>query len=99
TRFSRDWSSDVCSSDLARRVPLLLRRRGMFLHFPLLVEEGWHVVPGWWFSSGCDVVFGSANHPSAPRPRRLCPSFTGGECFCARSEERRVVSGCSRLLW
>src|SRR5690606_40708929 len=30
TRFSRDWSSDVCSSDLARaRVPLPARRLGL----------------------------------------------------------------------
>src|SRR5690606_40051924 len=27
TRFSRDWSSDVCSSDLAMSVPVMVKRR------------------------------------------------------------------------
>src|SRR5690606_40207198 len=29
TRFSRDWSSDVCSSDLSRRNTLSCRRNGL----------------------------------------------------------------------
>src|SRR5690606_40346799 len=46
TRFSRDWSSDVCSSDLAqgRRLPRLLREAGLSgvradAYFPLAAPE------------------------------------------------------------
>src|SRR5690606_40226630 len=37
TRFSRDWSSDVCSSDLALPLPLLEKLLG-FLRAERLVE-------------------------------------------------------------
>src|SRR5690606_24067356 len=63
-------------------------QEGSPLHFPLLVEEGWREATGWW-------GFEARNHPSAPRPRRLCPSFTGGECFCTfPSSSRRGGAKC-----
>src|SRR5690606_1580966 len=38
TRFSRDWSSDVCSSDLATFPPKVEQLSAEFLEFPLKVE-------------------------------------------------------------
>src|SRR5690606_39323992 len=34
TRFSRDWSSDVCSSDLLDRVTDVIQKKDVLLSFP-----------------------------------------------------------------
>src|SRR5690606_39661309 len=75
TRFSRDWSSDVCSSDLVQDVPAwaaarLLRARSVGL-------------------SRNETIFFTLPHPPhhsvhAPHPRPRSGPRTG------RSEERRV---------
>src|SRR5690606_23787808 len=46
TRFSRDWSSDVCSSDLGR-VELLVRRRGAVILCPTRIKRGGRTMNRW----------------------------------------------------
>src|SRR5207253_7296090 len=89
TRWPRDWSSDVCSSDLVRVDDVDVETRAM-CHLPA-------------YAAGCrplirkPVVVGDERQLSKPTPR-------GGEVFgnapavehAARSEERRVgkQGGC-----
>src|SRR5690606_23608589 len=40
TRFSRDWSSDVCSSDLGLALVFAFRMLGMFMVLPVLATYG-----------------------------------------------------------
>src|SRR5207302_8234332 len=75
TRFSRDWSSDVCSSDL--RTPLSSKSpkskghsdglgTSITLHLPILVEE----------SGGVELKFawltGTGVRPTCTRDRQCC---------------------------
>src|SRR5205809_6370826 len=48
TRCSRDWSSDVCSSDLTKGLPLLARRNPTLYHEDLSPGVG-----RFWPMSGC----------------------------------------------
>src|SRR5690606_40936099 len=78
TRFSRDWSSDVCSSDLVGR----LQQRGIEVAAPCLdVEDLLRDLAG-----ETDLVILSRPEVAAeylPLVRRLMPG-------AVRSEERRV---------
>src|SRR5690606_40831058 len=91
TRFSRDWSSDVCSSDLARRGgkgPVGDDRPG-----------GGDDRPGWWVTTvgrhrlpGKSVTT-NGRHP--PYDQRSSPTIQ-----LIRSEERRVGKECRHeWLW
>src|SRR5207302_3393539 len=90
TRFSRDWSSDVCSSDLETGGCLRLETDSLHLqmtNIPLLAalhKKSWAVIDRP-YSLGCATV-GALYE----RPRCI---------FCAkRSEERRVGKEC-RSRW
>src|SRR5690606_24727086 len=48
-------------------------------------REGWREATGW-------CGFWIRNHPSAPRSRRLCPSFAGGECSLLSPPRRGGVA-------
>src|SRR5690606_41035081 len=88
TRFSRDWSSDVCSSDLYRRNgdeirPLKSEQPGRFRKFRVIADQH------------ADFPKGRGKDRIGPRPRGedlLLPPPQKG--FAAdsdhRSEERRV---------
>src|SRR5690606_40359610 len=84
TRFSRDWSSDVCSSDLLlgicdKIVPGLFIGAAAFGHLPVLF------VPGGPMPSGIP-------NTEKSRIRNLFAEgkATREELLAARSEERRV---------
>src|SRR5690606_39902440 len=90
-RFSRDWSSDVCSSDLGA-----LRRTGTLAFFYDLESMKWGFDPA---DRGCShVAYFDATVPL--QPLRLTPtaavsapcrlSFIPHLDLPARSEERRV---------
>src|SRR5437870_9472909 len=80
TRWPRDWSSDVCSSDLRfRRTPFVL------LHcYPFVREAGWlaHVYGNVWFDVSLTI-------PHVARPAEALR-----EALELRSEERRVGKEC-----
>src|SRR5690606_39974938 len=90
TSFSRDWSSDVCSSDLRPGGPSSSRR-------PPYSAELRHAGPGG-VGSGCDptqlplldrggdVPPIPGEHPPGGEP----PGAGGGGAPTVRSEERRV---------
>src|SRR5690606_39457851 len=75
TRFSRDWSSDVCSSDLAERGADLLQEK----RSPGQLFDG--VVPG-------EDRIAIAKRPAHPPPEHA-RAHRGGR-LVERSEERRV---------
>src|SRR5690606_40932866 len=91
TRFSRDWSSDVCSSDLT------LQAGG----WPRSVDAG----AGWYVISATVVILtlalpiaallASLRQPAGPVAmlRQYGPEFGGSILIAARSEERRVGTG------
>src|SRR5690606_40714394 len=98
TRFSRDWSSDVCSSDLRRARRQIRAQRGDdILRF--LVEH--------------DVVVQSADvlpyrrrqqddrrQEQEMRYRKKAgPDCIAAQIACARSEERRVGKECRSGWW
>src|SRR5207302_3258168 len=74
TRFSRDWSSDVCSSDLfLNTLPQFLVLIGC-VSLRSLVSR---------------AITSLASSPS-PRDRRIVADTTSAPCRGPRSEERRV---------
>src|SRR5690606_40132362 len=93
TRFSRDWSSDVCSSDLRK----LISRFGLGRFSSNAAANG--LLRPWLCS---EVLLGSvANRRStfrAPRDRDEAASVSGstfGVSICTgRSEERRGGKEC-----
>src|SRR5690606_40441368 len=87
TRFSRDWSSDVCSSDLL--YGLLFRN----LHYLQLHLISYGVLLKFWLNNFLLVTRIQDCYPTI-HPLRCCFDFD-------RSEERRVgksvdVDGCRR---
>src|SRR5207302_2883056 len=95
-RFSRDWSSDVCSSDLATRIALFrgnLQSRGHTMDLPfryVLIGLIWLVVAmiqGLWMG-----MAGATQYTSLHVLMVLTGGVTG---ILFRSEERRVGNECS----
>src|SRR5690606_40831691 len=92
TRFSRDWSSDVCSSDLATGFILLA------LYIALAKKQGADIKK----ISGTiqnDILKeyaarGTYIYPPAPSMRIITDIFE----YC-RSEERRVGKECRSGWW
>src|SRR5207302_5022860 len=84
TRFSRDWSSDVCSSDLL--LPSFL-----YLPSPVEAPEGAFDLP--WDASPDCVVGQYARDRGALVPGRLVASAKSWLSHPGRSEERRVGKG------
>src|SRR5690606_40940648 len=86
TRFSRDWSSDVCSSDLERRFSTPEIRRSGAPHTRGAAEP----CLAYWFRAGTAGLSTAGRSPRGPEGRpRPC---RGGPS--ARSEERRVGKEC-----
>src|SRR5690606_39797325 len=88
TRFSRDWSSDVCSSDL-KLSKTWLPRVGLFIAAVVLVDMIYNVMPSMKNSSGDAYPFLGANLIWIA----TAVVGVGGVCVWAylnRSEERRV---------
>src|SRR5690606_40935479 len=90
TRFSRDWSSDVCSSDLWSGT----LRGGSSAAGP------WH---GSEASMGPPLFRGGHQRGkilvATPGPVRFCPACGSGRIDIARSEERRVGKECTCRRW
>src|SRR5207302_4587544 len=99
TRFSRDWSSDVCSSDLLGGVPSTAGK-----------VTGGGQIPGEdpIFSPLGDLISIPALIPSLSNPNskatfgftvKCCPASGNLEYNDQRSEERRVGKECRRRVW
>src|SRR5690606_40502982 len=84
TRFSRDWSSDVCSSDLINRV---MNPTDMVIeNFGWPCYEGPNQTGGYNGLDFCIDYYGGTNaHPLAQ---------TTAPHYAYRSEERRVGKEC-----
>src|SRR5207302_2784570 len=83
TRFSRDWSSDVCSSDLARA--------GSTKHSPIAVAVTSDKMAAQGNAGGCrewERIPHSGDRKGRPYGRRGSVHVTEGRPY--RSEERRV---------
>src|SRR5690606_39430723 len=89
TRFSRDWSSDVCSSDLARDRHAVL---ALFLDLPC-EDVDVNVHP-----AKTEVRFRDAQGVRGFIVSGLRQALATGDRRSARSEERRVGKEC-RLGW
>src|SRR5690606_40760511 len=85
TRFSRDWSSDVCSSDLGRTEILKVHTRRVPLAPDVDLEEIAASMPGF---SGADIR-NLVNEAALLAARRDQDSVYQKD-FLDRSEERRV---------
>src|SRR5690606_40312341 len=83
TRFSRDWSSDVCSSDLS--LSASARRALMRAYQQALKEDAGAV-------SARHMLLGLAADADSVAARALARALEEGDG--PRSEERRVGKGC-----
>src|SRR5690606_40627917 len=86
TRFSRDWSSDVCSSDLTKDVPYVpdierIRVEKMDNRFFRIF-----------------VYYGFKDQPNIPVALKAAYKQLNFEFDMMRSEERRVGKEC-RVRW
>src|SRR5690606_40230468 len=83
TRFSRDWSSDVCSSDLTSSIlePVSIKAVAMILNEP----------PFSIFLAAPKNRFGFCKALASTPPESTFPE--------ARSEERRVGKECRSRWW
>src|SRR5206468_5477595 len=98
TRSDRDWSSDVCSSDLAAARPVRLTARAHDLGA---------AVPARWTSRNRRTIpqdkCAEETDPFAATFRVASPSTTGANLSLSvqvtRSEERRVGKGCRTEEW
>src|SRR5690606_40177015 len=89
TRFSRDWSSDVCSSDLFKDHLLQLIDGICFIS----LQPGAH---------GAGIVLGKPAGYNwilivefLPVEIHYCRNSASSDCVSSRSEERRVGKACS----
>src|SRR5690606_39590610 len=91
TRFSREWSSDVCSSDL-RRVHVEYHQAAVATEHAVLLEGNIHIQL---------LGYGQELGTQRRRVRRLTTheeldaalALIGGHAIGNRSEERRVGKG------
>src|SRR5690606_39340316 len=91
TRFSRDWSSDVCSSDLADELfaaasTWLGRVRGGLAMATALAGAGFGAISG---SSTAAAATLSATTVPAMLRRGYDPALAGGEIGSASCRERK----------
>src|SRR5690606_40401593 len=91
TRFSRDWSSDVCSSDLTfangnvTALTVALGEFGLILSLPLWFQ----------FALGLDALQAGL----ALLPLAVGSFIASGSIRSLRSEERRVGKECGSRVW
>src|SRR5690606_40958901 len=90
TRFSRDWSSDVCSSDLLHRIQIdaLLRHFPQGRHIAQLADTFFDKLDG-----EIDMRFGRET------AHRESDRAVGELVVAPRSEERRVGKECRSRWW
>src|SRR5690606_39859158 len=90
TRLSRDWSSDVCSSDLVPRSGLWLGRSSKKEVVMARVNEEVELTPG-----NVDKYRRHPNGRGWVSPSALVPAstFVSEMAYVERSEERRVGKG------
>src|SRR5207302_8257651 len=84
TRFSRDWSSDVCSSDLLFAMVIFRAYRKQLVFDLELDQDRWHRTPEWLFR--CRISWEPLLSARAARRKLKVAEISGSE----RSEERRV---------
>src|SRR5690606_40721054 len=94
-RFSRDWSSDVCSSDLAndQMAPQMVSSRKRVMTMPLFVDLAipFTVSNEEFWSASAKALAGNARHaPILREQHMLLVALTQQE----RSDERRVGKAC-----
>src|SRR5690606_40933848 len=91
TRFSRDWSSDVCSSDLVNQhfgeEPILLDVLFSENHYPVLQEK--EIVHSWLHQEGTPVTV----------PLPSFESILGDKLTAFRSEEQRLNSSHVKISY
>src|SRR5690606_40993582 len=93
TRFSRDWSSDVCSSDLA--FGLTAQMRSAAVSIPSNVAEGFGRAQRRSFAQFLRIAQGSLKELETQAQL----SVRIGRVPHERSEERRVGKGCLAVWW
>src|SRR5690606_40816081 len=91
TRFSRDWSSDVCSSDLSAS----LKEDGMWLVGDFVTSRIWHRAMIWamyrFFRVMCGIS--TVQLPNWEECIKRAGFISRDSDFFYRSEERRVGKG------
>src|SRR5690606_41179311 len=87
TRFSRDWSSDVCSSDLNRRegIEEMLKTKGLEIYRNSKIEVDIAIIGGG-LSGMCAAIAAARNGSSVV--------LVHDRSRLGRSEERRVGKEC-----
>src|SRR5206468_10139935 len=98
TRSDRDWSSDVCSSDLGGDGLKRLVNACHAVNIAVILDVVYqHVDPTFPYKLVYDALNNQAGPPHVPSP------MIGGDgLFGPRSEERRVGKGCrwrGRAAW
>src|SRR5690606_40928535 len=92
TRFSRDWSSDVCSSDLGNGILVRISMHADFVarcgHFPDLTRKGFDGMARH-EPAGLDAETVELRLPGTEQDRYV---------ITLRSEERRVGKECKSRL-
>src|SRR5690606_40983204 len=95
TRFSRDWSSDVCSSDL---YPSTTRHCWTFCCGEASTHSMQHDMPGRWGIGVARHCVTARQEEEAGRSKSTAHSQHVVVCCMVRSEERRVGKEC-RCRW
>src|SRR5690606_40407395 len=97
TSFSRDWSSDVCSSDLKAQIGMVIA--GGSTPDTVCPAEACNVanllgleVPAFDVNSACTSFFALLNVVDMAQPSRL-PEFEIGRAACRGGAERAAVAG------
>src|SRR5690606_40014341 len=95
TRFSRDWSSDVCSSDLTCRwlIPEVKFNSGYFTR--LVSARNSESTEGFFISRRAFLPAGNLRKQYAVDGRAAQRFQRGGGGVPLRSEERRVGKECT----
>src|SRR5690606_40579626 len=90
TRFSRDWSSDVCSSDLSIRISIRFENRSTFVHSRAVASVRERISGGPFSPGGSDRIPAPLRSDRVPVRWSLPKAFRLSRGFGERSEERRV---------
>src|SRR5690606_39955199 len=91
TRFSRDWSSDVCSSDLLNSLGYKLLDEGRYMEAIYVFRLNVGLYPN---SSNVFYSLGEGYYRAGDRDKAVRCYEKALELDPARSEERRVGKEC-----